>query len=163
MPNPWRCMQGTSTLLHGPCMHPDSAPSAQQTPAPCSAVGDSARGALLVANLLFVAPQGQGWPLPRGTVSNKCATAGAGSSAWRAGSCASLAARGCSCAAVRGSGRWLCFQLSNPQRAPIFHFVSLAAGVAARLTARGTASPASRDTAARFPARCGTWARALQP
>lgn len=150
-------------LLHGPCTAPRTVHPEHVRPRSHAQVWAAAPGALLVANFLFVALQGQGWPLPHGTASSKWAMARAESDAWQAGSGNSLAARGCPHAAFGGSGRWLRFQLSNPQRAPIFHFVSLAAGAAAGLTARATASPASQHTVACFPARCGARGRSPPP
>lgn len=150
-------------LLHGPCTAPWTVHLEHVRPCSRAPVWAAAPGALLVANFLFVALQGQGWPLPHGTASSKWAMARAESDAWQAGSGTSLAARGCPHAAFGGSGRWLRFQLSNPQRAPIFHFISLAAGAAAGLTARAMASPASQHTVACFPARCGARGRSPPP
>lgn len=99
------CARHIQGLLHGPCTAPRMVHPPHIRPHLRALGWVAVPKALLVANLLFVAPQGQGWPLPRSTASSKWAMAGAGSGAWQAGSSASLAVRGCPNAAFGGSGR----------------------------------------------------------
>lgn len=128
-------------------MHPSRAPS------PCSGVGGSARDT-----------PGSKPPLPGTPGVRVAATARHGRQQMGCGRGRERATvgRGWPLApAFGGSGGWLRFQLSDPQPAPIFHFVSLAAGAAAGLPARGTACPARSCTVPSSPWSPGPIAAAM--